>query len=208
MTVALTVRSAARPFLCVNFSGFSVYRRLSKNLVVMLTNLFLLSGLSTSAIASPLPVTDKTARMIGIAATVPESTRRVLIGMVSYCSQFGVKSTDAFTGAFSTWLLRHQEYLAESARVKEDLIALVKQTGNPPTYLKEIEQMYMVGIPKMVAAKIARNTNSIDVLPNADAKASRCMADAKMINDGLWDLKVNHADAARFLEERFLIRKK
>jgi hypothetical protein len=186
-----------------------MYRRSSQRLVVLLAKICLLSGLFTSVNAEPLPpITEKTAKMIGIAATTTESARQVLMGMVSYCSQFGGKSTDAFANAFSAWLQRHQEYLAESARAKADLIALVKRPEYPPSYLKDLEQMYEVGIPEMIAAKIARNTKPIAILPNARAKASRCVFNAQMINDGLWDLKKNHPDAAQFLDERLRRRTK
>lgn len=175
---------------------------MSKKIIFLHTTLLFFLTLPNAVIAEPLIVNEKTTKIISMAATVPESTRQLLIGMVSYCSTFGEESRNAFNTTFSTWLQRHQGYLAESIRVKADLMTLVKQPGNPPSYQRDIQQMYEVAIPKMIAAKIARNTKPIEVLPNTRAKASRCIADAKMVDQGLWDLKANHPDVARFLDER------
>lgn len=142
------------------------------------------------------------AEILGAAAVSPDSGRQVLKGLLSVCAQTGAQSRSTFENALAGWEKRHQLFLQENARIKQDFLRRADNPGTSEEERRAIKNMYEVLVPKTIEAQIASLATPINTIEDPKAKASLCNDYAQSVVEGQWDLQKNDPTLANFLADR------
>ncbi len=143
--------------------------------------------------------------LLGAAHVSPESTRRILVEWLRYCSENNASLQQEAAREMKAWEARHKLYLEASAAYREKLKKLTANPSLKPEqrvqFSKLQEQIEKDALKDAVAAQAEAFLVPLRSAQKHGSSEVLCRDSIQSVADGKWDLTRNDPALAKFFDE-------